>query len=108
MPRRAGEGSIDRTLRVWGEAPLAVRGGAGSNVCAATLQKHTDWLMELAGLPDHRIVSGSFDGTLRVWSECPRVLNGGTDCRQLMGAHLSNCLPPLSAWCLHDATSHTL
>ncbi len=60
-------GSLDCTLKVWGEAPLSVRGGAGSNVCAATLQGHADYVMALAVLPDRRIVSGSYDGTLRVW-----------------------------------------
>ena len=52
---------------MWGEAPLSVRGGAGSNVCAATLQGHTSLISALAVLPDRRVVSGSRDGTLRVW-----------------------------------------
>ena len=60
-------GSGDLTLRVWGEAPLSVRGGAGSNVCAATLQGHTSDVWALLVLPDRRVVSGSADGTLRVW-----------------------------------------
>ena len=59
--------SCDRSRKVWGEAPLSVRGGAGSNVCAATLQGHTGWVTALAVLPDRRVVSGSADGTLRVW-----------------------------------------
>ena len=60
-------GSYDHTLKVWGEAPLSVRGGAGSDVCAATLQGHTHWVAAVAVLPDRRVVSGSADGTLRVW-----------------------------------------
>ena len=60
-------GSNDRTMKVWGEAPLAVRGGAGFVVCAATLQGHTGYVFALAVLPDRRVVSGSWDGSLRVW-----------------------------------------
>ena len=48
---------------------LSVRGGAGANTCAATLQGHTGVVMGLAVLPDGRVASGGWDGdgTVRVW-----------------------------------------
>ena len=60
-------GSGDRTLKVWDERVLSVRGGAAADTCAATLVGHTGWVTALAVLPDRRVVSGSWDGTVRVW-----------------------------------------
>ena len=59
--------SGDRSVRVWDERVLGVRGGAGANTCAATLQGHTGDVMVLAVLPDGRVASGGWDGTVRVW-----------------------------------------
>jgi WD40 repeat protein len=60
-------GSNDRTLKVWDERVLSVRGGAAADTCFATLVGHTHHVMALAVLPDRRVVSGGFDGTVRVW-----------------------------------------
>ena len=60
-------GSDDRTLKVWDERVLSVRGGVGANTCAATLQGHTRRVAALAVLPDGSVASGSGDGTVRVW-----------------------------------------
>ena len=60
-------GSEDRTLKVWDERMLSVRGGAAADTCAATLVGHTGFVFALAVLPDRRVVSGSYDGTVRVW-----------------------------------------
>ena len=60
-------GSGDRTLKVWDERVLSVRGGAAADTCAATLVGHTDMVIALAVLPDRRVVSGSRDGSVHVW-----------------------------------------
>ena len=60
-------GSHDRTVKVWEERALSVRGGADTDTCAATLVGHTGWVMALAVLPDRSVLSGSYDGTVRVW-----------------------------------------
>ena len=60
-------GSYDRTLRMWDEHALSVRGGADTDACAATLAGHTDGVRALAVLPDRSVASGSWDGTVRGW-----------------------------------------
>ena len=64
---RLRSGSRDRTLTVWDERALSVRGGADTDTCAATLVGHTRAVLALAVLPDRRVASGSGDGTVRVW-----------------------------------------
>ena len=61
-------GSYDRTLKVWDERALSVRGGADTDTCAATLVGHTGVVLALAELPGRRVASGSADGTVRVWA----------------------------------------
>ena len=66
----SGSGILDRTLKVWDERVLSVRGGAAADTCTATLVGHTDGVAALAVLPGRlvvRVVSGSWDGTVRVW-----------------------------------------
>ena len=58
-------GSANRTLKVWDERALSVRGGADCDTCAATLVGHTHSVRALAALPDRSVVSGSYDGTVR-------------------------------------------
>ena len=60
-------GSYDRTLKVWDERALSVRGGADTDTCAATLVGHTRAMLALTVLPDRRVASGGWDGTVRVW-----------------------------------------
>ena len=61
-------GSGDRTIRVWGEGALSVRGGGDTAVCAATLVGHTDWVYALVVLRDGAVASGSGDGSVRFWN----------------------------------------
>ena len=67
VDNRLLSGSDDRTLKVWDERALSVRGGADTDTCAATLVGHTSLVLALAVLPDRCVASGSWDGTVRVW-----------------------------------------
>ena len=51
---------------MWDERALSVRGGVGTDACAATLVGHTRLVVALAVLPDRRVASGDLDGTVRV------------------------------------------
>ena len=57
-------GSGDRTLKVWDERALSVRGGADTDACAATLVGHASFVLALSVLPDRRVASGGRDGTV--------------------------------------------
>ena len=57
----------DRTIRVWGEGALSVRGGGDTAVCAATLVWHTNSVRALVVLRDGAVASGSWDGSVRFW-----------------------------------------
>ena len=60
-------GSYDRTIRVWDERALSVRGGGATGECAATLAGHTSDVTALAVLHDGSVASGGGDGTVCVW-----------------------------------------
>ena len=64
---RLASGSRDRTVKVWDEHALGVRGGAAVDTCAATLAGHADMVTALAVLADSFLASGSIDGTVREW-----------------------------------------
>ena len=61
-------GSYDRTIRVWGEGALSVRGGGDTAVCDTTLVGHTDCVTALVVLRDGAVASGSRDGSVRFWN----------------------------------------
>ena len=61
-------GSVDTTIRVWGEGALSVRRGGDTAVCAATLVGHTRSVLALVVLRDGAVASGSLDGSVRFWN----------------------------------------
>ena len=62
-------GSWDKTIKVWDERALSVRGGAATDECAATLA-HGGEVFALTVLPNGSVASGGGgyqDGTVRFW-----------------------------------------
>ena len=60
-------GGDDRTVRLW---------DAGSGRAVGVLAGHTDLVLGLAFLGDHRLASGGEDGTVRLWDVDRRVALG--------------------------------